>query len=102
HNTITSCEVLSNSYSCTSRPTDQNYLALDATIASGRYMSRLLPWNSAFSLTVNRERSTRSHRVNFHVACGEPDPVSRAACSNPTTKCTASSRTLFVDFFGSK
>src|SRR6476659_7882942 len=96
------------------------HLALDATIASGRYMSRLLPWNSAFSLTVNRERSTRSHRVNFQIVFGEadppsfgnPDPVSRGAlaepersggwCSNPTTKWTASSRTLFVDFFGSK
>ena len=61
-----------------------NYLTLDATIASGRYMSRLLPWNSAFSLTVNRERSTRSHRVNFQIvfvasallrrARGEADP----------------------------
>jgi len=40
-----------------------NYFALEATIASGRYMSRLLPWNSAFNLTVNRERSTRSHRA---------------------------------------
>jgi len=40
-----------------------NYFALEATIASGRYMSRLFPWNSAFSLTVNRERSTRSHRA---------------------------------------
>ena len=36
------------------------------------------------------------------VAFGEPHAVSRGACSNPTTKCTASSRTLFVDFFGSK
>ena len=43
HDTITSCEVLSNSYSCTSRSADQNYFALEATIASGRYMSRLLP-----------------------------------------------------------
>src|SRR6478735_7462415 len=78
------------------------HFSLEATIASGRYISRLLPWNSAFSLTVNSERSTRSHRVNFHVAFGEPAAVSRGACSNPTTKCTASSRTLFVDFFGSK
>ena len=41
-------------------------VALLATIASGRYMSRLLPWNSAFSFTRNWERSTRSHRVNRH------------------------------------
>jgi len=107
-----------------------NYFALEATIASGRYMSRLLPWNSAFNLTVNRERSTRSQRVNCQIvfaasallrrargeadppSFGEPDAVSRGAlaeperyggwCSNPTTKCTASSRTLFVDFLGSK
>src|SRR5262249_53377457 len=96
---------------------NRTHFALEATIASGRYMSRMLPWNSAFNLTVNCERSTRSHRVNCQIVFGEAHPpsfdaVSRGAlaelercggwCSNPTTKCTASSRTLFVDFFGSK
>src|SRR5437868_12333096 len=70
---------------------------LVATIASGRYISRLLPWNTAFSLTWKRERSTRSQRVNFQ--CRSAVGFS---CSKPTIKCIASSPTLLVATLGSK
>src|SRR5260370_31967972 len=53
-----------------------DHFALVATIASGRYMSWLLPWNSAFNFTLNCARSTRSQRVKFQ------RPIfSRGSCS---------------------
>src|SRR5579864_1302199 len=41
------------------------YFGPVATTASVRYISRLLPWNSALSLTLKFARSISSHRVNF-------------------------------------
>ena len=70
--------------------------ALAPTTASGRYMSALLPSNSALSRTRKSLRSINSQRAKWTV------PSAARSCSMPTMRWRASSVTLFVSRFGSK
>src|SRR5881409_2589098 len=51
-----------------------------------------------FQFHLELRKIDEIHSVNFY---RELDPPCRS-CAKPTMKCTASSRTLFVVFFGSK